>query len=93
MRQSNLTGVDMFYDGQSSADAIVFETFINGTSQGRKMTMDLSGNVGIGITENIATGHKLSVNGKIACTEVRVQPQNEWPDYVFAEDYTLMPLD
>ncbi len=93
MRQSNFTGMDMYYDGVNTVDALVFESFIGGTSQGRKMTMDLAGNVGIGITENIANGHKLSVNGKIACTEVRVQPQSEWPDYVFAQDYTLMPLD
>jgi hypothetical protein len=93
MRQSNFTGMDMYYDGVNTVDALVFESFIGGTSQGRKMTMDIAGNVGIGITENIANGHKLSVNGKIACTEVRVQPQSEWPDYVFAEDYTLMPLD
>lgn len=93
MRQSNFTGMDMYYDGVNTVDALVFESFIGGTSQGRKMTMDIAGNVGIGITENIAAGHKLSVNGKIACTEVRVQPQNEWPDYVFAQDYTLMPLD
>ncbi len=91
MRQSNFTGMDMYYDG-GAADALIFESFTTGTSNGRKMTMDLNGNIGIGITENIAAGHKLSVNGKIACTEVRVQPQNQWPDYVFAEEYNLMPL-
>ncbi|MBK9736395.1 MAG: hypothetical protein IPO92_16125 [Saprospiraceae bacterium] len=39
-----------------------------------------------------ATGHMLSVDGKIACTEVRVQPTNLWPDYVFSPSYNLMPL-
>ena len=39
-----------------------------------------------------ATGHMLSVDGKIACTEVRVQPTNLWPDYVFSSKYNLMPL-
>jgi hypothetical protein len=93
MRESNFTGMDVFYDGTGATDALVFESFTNGTSNGRQFTMDLSGNVGIGITENIASGHKLSVNGKIACTEVRVQPQSDWPDYVFSNDYKLMSLE
>jgi hypothetical protein len=93
MRQSDLTGADIFFDGQLTANALVIETFTGGTSNGRKMTMDLNGNVGIGITENIAADHKLSVNGKIACTEVRVQPQSAWPDYVFDTDYPLLPIE
>jgi hypothetical protein len=48
------------------------------------------GNVTIG--GPMAAGHKLSVDGKIACTEVRVQPTSAWPDYVFSPDYNLMPL-
>lgn len=40
-----------------------------------------------------ATGYMLSVDGKIACTEVRVQPTNLWPDYVFAPSYQLMSLN
>jgi hypothetical protein len=92
MRQSNLTGVDMYYDGM--VDELVFEGFGGGVSEGKHMTIDYdTGNVGIGITENVASGHKLSVNGKIAATEVRIQPQSAWPDYVFADEYELMPLE
>lgn len=39
-----------------------------------------------------ATGYMLSVDGKIACTEVRVQPSNLWPDYVFSPSYELLPI-
>lgn len=92
MRQSNLTGMDIYYDG--IVDELVFEGFGGGVSEGKHMTIDYNtGNVGIGITENIASGHKLSVNGKIAATEVRIQPQAAWPDYVFADEYELMPLE
>lgn len=38
-----------------------------------------------------ATGYKLSVDGKIMCEELRVE-LSPWPDYVFADDYSLMPL-
>ncbi len=39
-----------------------------------------------------AAGYALSVNGKIACEEVLVQDLDNWPDYVFDEDYYLRPL-
>jgi hypothetical protein len=40
-----------------------------------------------------ATGYQLSVDGKIIAEEVKVQLSTSWPDYVFADDYRLMPLD
>lgn len=90
MRQVNDTGGDLYYDGV--LDLMVLETFNAGVSDGRRMIIkQTTGDVGIGTTI-LATGHKLSVNGKIACTEVRVQPVNQWPDYVFADDYALKPL-
>ena len=47
-------------------------------------------NVGIGTTTN-ATGYKLSVAGKIICTELKVQLQ-PFPDYVFDKNYKLLSL-
>jgi hypothetical protein len=49
-----------------------------------------NGNVAIGT--DFATGYKLSVNGKIICTEVRVNLVADWPDYVFRPGYHLMPV-
>lgn len=43
-------------------------------------------------TATPAAGYLLSVNGKVICEELVVQISSEWPDYVFAEDYQLMPL-
>jgi hypothetical protein len=59
----------------------------------------ISGNVGIG-THDMGEGFKLRVNGKIHCTEIVVTSSlsrgdddgEEWPDYVFAEDYELRSL-
>ena len=51
-----------------------------------------SGDVNIGTTTG-ATGYKLSVNGKIIGTEVKVQLAGNWPDYVFHEEYELMSMD
>jgi hypothetical protein len=50
------------------------------------------GQVTIG-TYTPAAGYKVSVAGKIICTEARVQAQASWPDYVFAEDYQLPSLE
>lgn len=50
-----------------------------------------TGNVAIGNT--IATGYKLSVEGKIICTEMRVNLVADWPDYVLRKDYELMPVE
>lgn len=55
-----------------------------------RLVLRPGGNVTIG--SFMANGYKLSVDGKIACTEVRVQPTSAWPDYVFSPDYSLMPL-
>ncbi|MCX6304060.1 MAG: hypothetical protein NT040_03740 [Bacteroidetes bacterium] len=52
----------------------------------------MSGDLRIGTT-TAATGYALSINGKIACTEVLVQDMAAWPDYVFKENYNLMSLD
>ena len=57
----------------------------------------LSGSVGIGTTD--LGNFKLRVNGKINCTEVVVtasakgEDEEEWPDYVFSEDYNLRSLE
>jgi hypothetical protein len=44
-------------------------------------------------TTTQATGYALSVNGKVACEEVLVEDLASWPDYVFADDYSLMSLE
>ena len=53
------------------------------------------GGVGIGITAGnfLANGYIFSVDGKIIAEEMRIQNSNNWPDYVFADHYDLMPLE
>ena len=40
----------------------------------------------------VPAGVKLAVDGKILCEELEVQLSGDWPDYVFEDDYALMPL-
>ena len=44
-------------------------------------------------SERVATGYSLNVAGKIIAEEVKIQLRASWPDYVFADNYKLMPLD
>jgi hypothetical protein len=48
------------------------------------------GNIGIGTQQT--HNYKLAVNGKILCTELKVQLEKEWGDYVFDKSYKLRPL-
>lgn len=46
-----------------------------------------------GNTDRIAVGYNLSVAGKIIAEEVKVQLKASWPDYVFGDNYQLMPIE
>lgn len=56
------------------------------------ITLRTDGSVGIGTDETF--GFKLAVNGGIACKNDVFLTQTDlaWPDYVFAKNYTLIPL-
>ncbi len=63
---------------------------------GDKETFIVRGDGAVGIQtqlEDIPEGYSLAVNGKVICTELDVQLSIDWPDYVFADDYELMPID
>lgn len=40
-----------------------------------------------------AAGYVAAINGKLIATEVRVELQSSWPDYVFNKDHNLMSLE
>ncbi len=56
--------------------------------------LHINGTQLIGSTsDRIAAGYNLSVHGKIIAEEVKVQLYAAWPDYVFSNNYKLMPLE
>jgi len=65
--------------------------FVVRTNGADRMYIDQSGNVSIG-TPDVAAGYRVSVLGKIICEELKVQVKASWPDYVFQNNYGLMPL-
>ena len=73
-----------------------FFTFSSISESGllERMSITDGGDVLIGTTnESLGVGYKLRVKGKIISEEVKVQLQAQWPDYVFAENYDLKPLE
>jgi hypothetical protein len=59
-----------------------------------RTSFHVNGNMILGTSDRTpVSGYRLNVEGKIICEEVRVQLSSAWPDYVFAQDYPLMPID
>ena len=54
--------------------------------------ISLTGKIGIN-TVNHVDDYALAVNGGIISTKVYIKEVKLWPDYVFADDYSLMGLD
>ncbi|GAB4491765.1 MAG: hypothetical protein OHK0019_12470 [Saprospiraceae bacterium] len=52
----------------------------------------VDGRLVIGNPPTAPGSHMLYVNGSMIATEVKVELQGSWPDYVFSNDYSLMPL-
>jgi hypothetical protein len=52
----------------------------------------ISGDLRVG-TQTGATGYRVSVNGKIMATEVRVQAFANWPDYVFGDSHERLSIE
>ncbi len=55
-----------------------------------RMRLDENGNLGIGTTDT--KGYKLGVNGTAIFTKAVVKNYNNWPDFVFLQNYELPSL-
>ena len=82
-------GMSLAYDGVSNK----FEIYGKSGSSAYGPHLSIKRNGGeIAMGEYFAQGYRLSVEGKIACEDVLIDSVQNWPDYVFEENYTLMPI-
>ncbi len=85
-----LYGMYWLYDGTSNNMQLFGKS--SATIYGPHFSVNRNtGNTAFGST--FATGYKLSVDGKIICEDLTVNPSETWPDYVFKKDYALLPVD
>lgn len=83
-------GMYWMYDGSGNQMELYGKSL--STIYGPHLVIDRNdGDVAIGQT--LASGYKLSVDGKVICEELRVNLTEDWPDYVFKPDYELLPLN
>lgn len=76
--------------GPGTAGGFEFIDIDNSGNENLLLKIKGDGSVGIGTTK-IDAGYKLSVNGSVRATEVKVEAY-PWPDYVFDETYDLKSL-
>lgn len=77
----------LFIQGVTGAYAL--RTLVAGTT---RLAVDSAGAVMINTLSEKKPGYELNVNGQIVAEEVLVQNSTNWPDYVFADDYSLRDL-
>lgn len=88
LSESNSRRLHIHSSGSYTGSPLIYGEFDN-----RKLFFH--GDVGIGTStdnKDLAAGYRLSVKGKIACEEVLVDLEADWPDYVFESDYDLRSL-
>jgi hypothetical protein len=85
MMLGNITGSNLILDNNE-----IMARGANGAT-GNLVLQNDGGTVRIG---NVAvpSGYKFAINGKMLCEELRVKLAANWPDYVFKNDYKLLPL-
>jgi hypothetical protein len=89
--------LDAFADGSTGTRIGVYARAIGGTTNWAGYFAD--GNVYVNNDLRVGSasltgvsGYKLVVDGKVLAEELRIKLSQDWPDYVFADDYPLMPL-
>lgn len=99
LRKEGAFGSGIWMDGPTVAQNTLFGMldnnnfgFYSNTSGWKHYFDAVDGTVRFGTTQK-AAGYLLNVGGKIISEEVRVQLRAAWPDYVFAKNYVLKPLD
>lgn len=74
----------------------VFEIGIGTSDEERKnaLTVLKNGSMGLGVDPvDIPDGYQLAVEGKILAENIDLRLKENWPDYVFEQDYSLMSLE
>lgn len=95
---SDVPSVQLIYEPWTSRMSFQFSTNHATTNAGDNVewknviNFDAGGNVAIGDVFSNSC-YKLTVNGNIGCTALKVTTPTNWCDYVFDKNYKLMPIN
>ena len=67
-----------------------------GTNNTNGFKLAVNGNTycdGLGVGTTNLYGYKVAIDGNVLCEELKVKKSENWPDYVFQDNYKLMPLE
>ncbi len=80
---------------QARNNGVASALFLQNSGGDVLMVPNANGQVGIGVTSSAnmpSNLYLLAVDGKAIFEEVRVEVSGAWPDYVFKDEYKLLPL-
>jgi len=94
----NISTTNIGMDGneiQARNNGIASALFVQQSGGDVLLVPNANGQVGIGVTTSAnmpSNLYLLAVDGKAIFEEVRVEVSGSWPDYVFQDEYKLLPL-
>ncbi len=98
-RSNSTNMVRLGYDGSSTLPQLVWKTssnknfqFKNSSTGAVPISLSPDGKVGIN-TDHFVGDHSLYIEGSSIAEEMFVKLKADWPDYVFSDQYLLMPLN
>lgn len=80
---------EMLIDGNEIDTSV--DMYLNNNKDSGVYIARGGGQVGVG-TDDVPSGYRFAVDGNMIAERVRVRLSQNWPDYVFQEDYPLLPL-
>jgi len=92
--EGNVFGIYSFVSATGTGDKYALYASASGGWAGyfSAGNVYIGGNLSIGTT-TVPAGYKVAVDGKLICEEIKVQLSASWPDYVFDQQYPLLPLN
>jgi len=79
-------------DGRNKTGAALTNNNVFAVNSYGQNLLLVKGNGSVGIGTQDTKGYKLAVNGTAIFTRAKVEAYANWPDYVFENNYSLMPL-
>lgn len=89
----NMTGSHINFGGLPGTGLLTGKYNFNGKVWTHYLVVGNYSNAGAPNPMDLPDGYRMAVDGKIICEEVKIQMSQDWPDYVFSNNYKLKSLN